>query len=85
MTPWDKVKLVVHCVISVEKRLSALEEAEFEDEGALEMEMISVRSEWVKDTLALLRSTIWKDTMFKVSNLARSCWVRKCSMLQTLI
>ena len=41
----EKVKQVVHRVMPVEKKLSALEEAEFEDEGgeegALEKEMFS--------------------------------------------
>jgi hypothetical protein len=41
----EKVKQVVHRVMPVEKKLSALEEAEFEDEGgeegALEKEMLS--------------------------------------------
>jgi len=41
----EKVKGVVHRVLPLEKKLSALEEAEFEDiggeEGALEKEMLS--------------------------------------------
>lgn len=41
----DKVKAVIQKVMPVEKKLSALEEAEFEDEGgeegALEKEMLS--------------------------------------------
>lgn len=66
----ENVKSVIHRVMPVEKKLSALEEAEFEDEGgeegALEKEMLSQGSSAICITcyiLLILRFTLAMQTL----------------------